>query len=32
MSELTVNGHRHEIDAPVGRSLAEVLREDLGLT
>jgi aerobic-type carbon monoxide dehydrogenase small subunit (CoxS/CutS family) len=32
MSELTVNGHRHEIDSPVGRSLAEVLREDLGLT
>jgi aerobic-type carbon monoxide dehydrogenase small subunit (CoxS/CutS family) len=32
MSELTVNGHRHHVDAPVGRSLAEVLREDLGLT
>ena len=30
--ELTVNGHRHDIDAPVGRSLAEILREDLGLT
>jgi len=30
--ELTVNGGRYEVDAPVGRSLAEVLREDLGLT
>jgi aerobic-type carbon monoxide dehydrogenase small subunit (CoxS/CutS family) len=32
MSELIVNGHRHIVDAPVGRSLAEVLRDDLGLT
>ena len=32
MPELTVNGHRHDVDAPVGRSLAEVLRDDLGLT
>src|SRR6266540_6134988 len=32
MLELFVNGGRYEIDAPVGRSLAEVLREDLGLT
>jgi aerobic-type carbon monoxide dehydrogenase small subunit (CoxS/CutS family) len=32
MPELTVNGQRHAVDAPVGRSLAEVLREDLGLT
>jgi aerobic-type carbon monoxide dehydrogenase small subunit (CoxS/CutS family) len=32
MSELSVNGHRVNVDAPVGRSLAEVLREDLGLT
>ena len=32
MSELTVNGGEHEVDAPVGRSLAAVLREDLGLT
>ncbi len=32
MIELTINGGRYEIDAPVGRSLAEVLREDLGLT
>jgi len=32
MIELTINGGRYAIDAPVGRSLAEVLREDLGLT
>src|SRR5580765_284223 len=32
MSDLTVNGHRYDVDAPVGRSLAEVLRDDLGLT
>ena len=32
MSELAVNGHRYDVDAPVGRSLAEVLRDDLGLT
>jgi aerobic-type carbon monoxide dehydrogenase small subunit (CoxS/CutS family) len=30
--ELTVNGGRHEVDVPVGRTLAETLREDLGLT
>ena len=30
--ELTINGQRYELDAPVGRSLAQVLREDLGLT
>jgi aerobic-type carbon monoxide dehydrogenase small subunit (CoxS/CutS family) len=30
--ELMVNGGRYEVEAPVGRSLAEVLREDLGLT
>jgi aerobic-type carbon monoxide dehydrogenase small subunit (CoxS/CutS family) len=30
--ELRVNGDVHRIEAPVGRSLAEVLREDLGLT
>jgi aerobic-type carbon monoxide dehydrogenase small subunit (CoxS/CutS family) len=30
--ELRVNGDVHSVDAPVGRSLAEVLREDLGLT
>jgi aerobic-type carbon monoxide dehydrogenase small subunit (CoxS/CutS family) len=30
--ELTINGHPYDVDAPVGRSLAQVLREDLGLT
>ena len=29
---LTINGDRYEVEAPVGRSLAEVLRDDLGLT
>ena len=29
---LTVNGRRHELDAPVGTSLAQVLREQLGFT
>jgi len=29
--EMQVNGESHTLDAPVGRSLAEVLREDLGL-
>src|SRR3954465_564621 len=32
MSELMVNGHAYTLDAPVGRTLAEVLRDDLGLT
>ena len=32
MPELTVNGGRHEVDVPVGRTLAETLRENLGLT
>src|SRR3954451_18290863 len=32
MSELIVNGHTYALDAPVGRTLAEVLRDDLGLT
>lgn len=32
MSELTINGQRYELTAPVGRSLADVLREDIGLT
>ena len=32
MLELNVNGGVHVVDAPVGRSLAEVLRDDLGLT
>jgi aerobic-type carbon monoxide dehydrogenase small subunit (CoxS/CutS family) len=27
-----VNGERYGIDAPVGRSLADVLRDDIGLT
>jgi aerobic-type carbon monoxide dehydrogenase small subunit (CoxS/CutS family) len=30
--ELQINGGRYELDVEVGRSLAEVLREDLGLT
>jgi aerobic-type carbon monoxide dehydrogenase small subunit (CoxS/CutS family) len=30
--ELLVNGERHDVDPPVGTSLAEVLREQLGLT
>jgi aerobic-type carbon monoxide dehydrogenase small subunit (CoxS/CutS family) len=29
---LTVNGSEHALDAPIGASLAEVLREQLGLT
>src|SRR5256885_2089792 len=29
--QLTINGRQYEVDAPVGRSLAQVLREDLGL-
>ena len=32
MLELVVNGERFAVDAPVGRSLAEVLREQIGLT
>ena len=32
MFELTVNSERYELDAPVGRTLGETLREDLGLT
>jgi aerobic-type carbon monoxide dehydrogenase small subunit (CoxS/CutS family) len=32
VAELVVNGRRYELDVEVGRSLAEVLREDLGLT
>ena len=32
MPELRVNGHAYDVDAPVGRSLAEVLRDELGLT
>src|SRR5919205_145119 len=30
--ELKVNGEMHELEAPVGRSLAQTLRETLGLT
>jgi aerobic-type carbon monoxide dehydrogenase small subunit (CoxS/CutS family) len=30
--ELVVNGERHRIEAPVGRSLADALRDDIGLT
>ena len=29
---LRVNGQEHELDLPVGRTLAETLREELGLT
>ena len=34
MSELalTVNDHRYEVDAPIGMSLAQLLREVVGLT
>lgn len=32
MPKFSINGGRHELDVKVGRSLAEVLREDLGLT
>jgi aerobic-type carbon monoxide dehydrogenase small subunit (CoxS/CutS family) len=32
MLELLVNGGTYAVDAPVGTSLAEVLRDDLGLT
>src|SRR5215831_15587969 len=32
MVELSINGQRYEVEAEVGRVLAEVLREDLGLT
>jgi xanthine dehydrogenase YagT iron-sulfur-binding subunit len=30
--ELTVNGDRYELDAPLGTSLAQLLREHIGLT
>ena len=32
MLELRINGEVHQIDVPVGRSLAQTLRESLGLT
>src|SRR5215212_10381034 len=31
-NRLRVNGHDYTFDTPVGRSLADVLRDDLGLT
>jgi aerobic-type carbon monoxide dehydrogenase small subunit (CoxS/CutS family) len=30
--ELVVNGRRHAVEAPVGRSLADTLRDEIGLT
>jgi len=30
--DLTINGQAYSVEAPVGRTLAETLREDLGLT
>ena len=30
--EITINGRRHQLDVPGHRSLADVLRDDLGLT
>jgi aerobic-type carbon monoxide dehydrogenase small subunit (CoxS/CutS family) len=30
--QLAVNGHEYEVDAPIGTSLAQLLRERLGLT
>ena len=32
MLELTINGDKYELDPPVGTSLAQLLREDVGLT
>jgi aerobic-type carbon monoxide dehydrogenase small subunit (CoxS/CutS family) len=32
VSELRVNGHAYDVDAPVGTGLAQVLRDRLGLT
>jgi aerobic-type carbon monoxide dehydrogenase small subunit (CoxS/CutS family) len=32
LSELRINGDMYDVEAPVGRSLAQVLREDIGLT
>ena len=32
MLDLVVNGERHAVEVPVGRSLAQVLRDELGLT
>ncbi|HEY8103467.1 MAG TPA: 2Fe-2S iron-sulfur cluster-binding protein, partial [Gaiellaceae bacterium] len=32
MADLRVNGHNYVFEAPVGQTLAETLRDDLGLT
>jgi len=32
VSDLVVNGQRYDVDVPVGRSLANFLREEIGLT
>ena len=32
MLRLSVNGQQHELDLPVGRTLADTLRDDIGLT
>ena len=32
MPRLSVNGQAHELELPVGRTLAEALRDDIGLT
>ena len=32
MLRLSVNGQEHELDLPVGRTLADTLRDDIGLT
>ena len=32
MLGLSVNGQEHELDLPVGRTLADTLRDDIGLT
>jgi xanthine dehydrogenase YagT iron-sulfur-binding subunit len=32
VTELQVNGHKYEVHADVGQSLADTLRDDLGLT
>ena len=32
MPDLRVNGHNYSFDAPVGQTLADTLRDDLGLT
>ena len=32
MPELTINGGRYHLDVPAGTSLAEVLRDEIGLT